>query len=144
MHHHGTPTLPATPDDAINWIEQQPDEKRRWVIEGTDREKTSFLGILSGGIVSEGPLRTVEIAYAVLSPYRGLGYGGEAVALAIDVVWETFRADLIQALVHADNQRSQRVLLKNGFRLAGPVPIVARDGPETRDLLRFVLEASGA
>jgi ribosomal-protein-alanine N-acetyltransferase len=57
----------------------------------------------------------VTIGYFLAEPYWGRGIAGQVVHLVMKYLFETAEVNRIQAEVMPFNERSKRVLLKNGF-----------------------------
>lgn len=61
----------------------------------------------------------VTIGYFLAEPYWGRGIAGQAVNLVVEYLFETADVNRIQAEVMPFNERSKRVLVKNGFLKEG-------------------------
>lgn len=61
----------------------------------------------------------VEIGYGLAAPYRGQGYGTEAVGAMAEWLFRQSGTVTVRACTLADNAASRRVLEKNGFSLTG-------------------------
>lgn len=61
----------------------------------------------------------VEIGYGLAAPYRGQGYGTEAVGAMAEWLLRQSGTVTVRACTLADNAASRRVLEKNGFSLTG-------------------------
>ena len=59
----------------------------------------------------------LEIEYMLLPEYWGMGYGSELVAILTEMAGDSGLADTVNAITDPDNERSGKILLKNGFRL---------------------------
>lgn len=59
----------------------------------------------------------LEIEYMLLPEYWGLGYGSELAAILTEIAGDSGLADTVNAITDPDNERSGKILLKNGFRL---------------------------
>lgn len=87
----------------------------------TDEAPRTLVG--AGGFM--GPpdaLGGVEIGYSVAADWRGQGLAQELVAGLIQQAAATGLVRHLVAHTDADNLAAQRVLLRNGFAPAGPVP----------------------
>lgn len=80
-----------------------------------------------------------ELGYWIGRPFWGQGYGPEAAAAVIAHAAGAGLAQLV-AFVHPDNLRSQRLLLRCGFRAGGEAVRPTRTGPDA--MRRLVLELS--
>jgi RimJ/RimL family protein N-acetyltransferase len=89
----------------------------------SDADSTGWFVTLHDGTVigdcgwkgGPGPDGTAEIGYGLAEPYRGCGYGREAVQALVD--WLLGRGGLrrVVADAHVDNLPSRRVLERAGF-----------------------------
>lgn len=61
------------------------------------------------------------IGYRILGSERGKGYATEAAHILVDYLFLSRPIERIQATTAADNQGSQKVLLKAGFRKEGDI-----------------------
>jgi len=61
----------------------------------------------------------VTIGYVWAEPYWGKGIAAQAIQLVVKYLFETAEVNRIQAEVMPFNERSKRVLLKNGFTKEG-------------------------
>ena len=100
-----------------------------WIIEGKD-------GMQRGDLSFKGPAieGAVEIGYGILAEHRGHGYATEAVEAA--VAWALAQPGVKQVEAEAapDNDASQSVLKKCGFRASGEI---GEEGP------RYVKQKAG-
>ncbi|MHB1533129.1 MAG: GNAT family N-acetyltransferase [Acidimicrobiales bacterium] len=64
----------------------------------------------------------VEIGYGLAAPFRGQGYGTEAVGGMAEWLLSQSGTVIVRASTLADNAASRRVLEKNGFSLTGYDP----------------------
>jgi [ribosomal protein S5]-alanine N-acetyltransferase len=89
-------------------------------------------GALLGGAGIHGlgsASRTGEIGYLIGRGYRGQGYATEAVGALVRVAFGPLALHRIEARVFPGNSRSERVLLKQGFRREGRLrESVRKDG----------------
>ncbi|MCL5973280.1 MAG: GNAT family N-acetyltransferase [Ferrimicrobium sp.] len=78
-------------------------------------------GLLIGGAGFHGaPVNEmVEIGYGIVGSQRGRGYASEAVALLVELCEGAPEVGVIRATTTPTNLASQRVLVHNGFQLAG-------------------------
>ena len=60
-----------------------------------------------------------HIGYSILKEVRGRGYGTEGLKLTVQIAKGIIPEDEIYLRVNKDNPASQKVMLKNGARLAG-------------------------
>ena len=93
--------------------------ERRWSPRHIVRRDTGRAVGSIGFFGAPGGDRTVEIGYGLVETSWGRGLASEAVAALVASAEETGEVDLVIAHTLADNEPSQRVLLKNGFHGAG-------------------------
>lgn len=63
----------------------------------------------------------VEIGYYLVPSERGKGYGTEAIRIIVDYLFLTKDIPRVQAVTSVDNNASQRVLEKSGFKREGTI-----------------------
>jgi RimJ/RimL family protein N-acetyltransferase len=61
--------------------------------------------------------KQLEVSYAILPQYRNMGYATEAAKKCRDVAFESGFTETLISIIHADNQKSVNVALKNGMVL---------------------------
>ncbi len=57
-----------------------------------------------------------ELGYMILKQYQNKGYISEAVVKTLDYAFNTLGFNSIEAVIDPENEASERVLIKNGFR----------------------------
>jgi RimJ/RimL family protein N-acetyltransferase len=57
-----------------------------------------------------------ELGIEVFEPYRGRGYGPEAIGLLLDELFDNYGLRRVFLRVHQDNERARRVYAGCGFR----------------------------
>lgn len=57
----------------------------------------------------------LEVAYHVLTEFRGMGYGSEAAIAVKEFAKKNKLKDSLISIIHVDNDASQNVALKNGM-----------------------------
>ena len=85
------------------------------------REDQTPIGIC--GLVERDWLEDVDLGFAFLPRFRGLGYAHEAAAATLEYARDTLRLDRVLAIVSPDNHDSVRLLTKLGLtfqRMARP------------------------
>ncbi len=87
-------------------------EEKWFIIEKKDGTKVGFIGHFN-------VRNNVEIGYALIPSERRKGYGTEAVALMVDYLFLSKNIVRIQAGTNVENEASQRVLERAGFRKEG-------------------------
>lgn len=75
----------------------------------------------------------VEIGYGLAAPFRGQGYGTEAVGAMVGWLLGQSGTVIIRACTLADNVASRRVLEKNGFSQRATTPVGRPSTFETRN-----------
>jgi ribosomal-protein-alanine N-acetyltransferase len=82
----------------------------------------SLVGTLNLNSIIRGAFQSASIGYWVARDRNGEGIATAAVAEAKRVAFSELGLHRIQGETLVDNQASQRVLLKNGFRQYGVAP----------------------
>ena len=101
------------------WIDKQIgryDEDGSGLYAFIDRETNLFIGqcgLLPRNIDGQ---EEIEIAYHVLSEFRGMGYGSEAAIAVKEFANENKIKDSLISIIHVDNIASQKVAMKNGMK----------------------------
>lgn len=105
------------------------------------------LGILDGGGrligratltgVVHGAFRSADLGYWVCEDSNGRGHGTQAVASAVRMAFEELGLHRVQAGTLVHNERSQRVLLNNGFTRIGVAPEYLRIAGRWQDHVLF-------
>jgi ribosomal-protein-alanine N-acetyltransferase len=81
------------------------------------------------GLIKRDTLTDVDVGFAFLPAYRGLGYAAEAAAATLTLASERYGLARVVAIVSPDNERSRRLLTKLGMTLEGPTPGADPDDP---------------
>lgn len=103
-------------DDARGYIQNGPMASYAkfgfglWLIETKDSAEP--VGIC--GVLKRDTLEDIDLGYALLPEFSGKGYAVESAAGVVDYA-RTLGFNRIVAIVKPDNERSIRVLEKNGF-----------------------------
>jgi len=63
----------------------------------------------------------IEIGYCLVPKERGKGYGTEAIRIIVDYLFLTRDIPRVQAVTSVENEASQRVLEKSGFKREGTI-----------------------
>ncbi len=87
----------------------------------------------SCGLYDREGLDGVDLGFAFLPEYEGQGYGYEAALRLMGAGWEDFGLDQIRAITNTDNQASQKLLQKLGFRQEGRMTLPG----ETTEVILF-------
>jgi RimJ/RimL family protein N-acetyltransferase len=109
-----------------------------WALDGSRSGASDFLGVV--GVRHPRGATPARFGYWIGPPAWGLGYATEAVAAALDAVFEDEAVTLVEASVFDDNAASRRVLDKLGF---APVELCGEFCPargETVPATRLKLE----
>ena len=84
---------------------------------------TGYYKVFTDEYIGLGALRfneeecALEIEYMLLPEYWGLGYGSELAAILTEMAWDSGLASTVNAITDPENERSGKILLKNGFKL---------------------------
>ncbi|WP_440225048.1 GNAT family N-acetyltransferase [Dokdonella sp. MW10] len=106
-----------SPDDALAYIAAGPVASYAvngfglWAVERL--EDGAWLGIC--GLIRRDTLPDVDLGYALLPAYRGMGYAHEAAAAAFAHARDVVGLERLLAIVSPDNAPSRRLLGKLGF-----------------------------
>lgn len=126
--------FPASMEDESRWLEQQTSYTRgeyQFAIE-------DFEGSLAGrcGVIRlDWKNRVAELAIMIGTPYRGRGYGKEAMALLCDFCFNEMNLHKLKVSVFAFNEPAIRCYESNGFLREGLLKQeIFRDG-EYRDVV---------
>ena len=90
--------------------------------------------------ITRGARPEAELGYRIGEAYGGKGYATEAVRLALEAAFTTYRLARVRAAALAGNLASQRVLLKNGFTETGRTPRAVEFRGEWHDFVHFIKE----
>ncbi|HEX3559174.1 MAG TPA: GNAT family N-acetyltransferase [Pyrinomonadaceae bacterium] len=117
-----------TPEDAAAYIENNLLQMCRRLGFGLYlaelRADATPVGIC--GLIKRDTLEDVDIGFAFLPEYRGLGYGYEAASATLAHARRDFGLSRVVAITTRDNERSMRLLEKLGMRYEGMT--AGRDG----------------
>ena len=108
----------GTLDDARRYLSNGPAKMYArygfglWLVE----LKESGLPIGMCGLIKRDTLEDVDIGFAFLAAHQRHGYAVEAARAAADYGWTTLGLTRIVAITSADNDASERLLGKLGFR----------------------------
>jgi len=91
--------------------------------------KPSGIPIGMCGLIKRETFEEVDIGYALLTEYCGMGYAHEATAAVLEVARTRFRLERVLAVVNRGNHSSTRLLGKLGFGYQRMVRWSV-DGPE--------------
>lgn len=82
-----------------------------------DRNKDTPIGLC--GLLKREYLDSIDIGYAFISEYRGLGYGIEAATFFQTYAFTTLNVEKLYATVFKENKPSISLLEKLGFKCLG-------------------------
>ena len=81
------------------------------------------------GLIKRDTLPDVDVGFAFLPEYRGLGYAAEAAAATMALASTRYGLSRVVAIVSPDNDRSLRLLEKLGMTSEGMTPGADPDDP---------------
>lgn len=81
----------------------------------------------SCGLMKRDMLQDIDIGYALLPEFEGLGYATEAAQRVLSFAFETLKTSRVVAISTTDNVRSAKVLQKIGMQLEGKIQLSADD-----------------
>jgi RimJ/RimL family protein N-acetyltransferase len=124
----------ASVREALGWPERTPAEVREHLRHRTRHTTLRHVGDLlvlaaeyQGRVIGDVSLhlrttapatRSVEVGWLVHSRFRGQGLATEAADAILDVAFEDAKATLVVAVLSNANERSAKLALRLGFRLA--------------------------
>jgi len=97
----------------------------------------NLVGTLNINSIIRGAFQSASIGYWVSEDCNGQGFASAAVAAAKRVATDRLRLHRLQAETLADNEVSQRVLIKNGFVQYGQAPEYLKIAGRWQDHLLF-------
>ena len=133
---------PQGPDgvDAAWWfqrtLELNEDERnvRLFVFRRSD---DALLGTMNLNEIVRGAFQNAYLGYWIGDPHLRQGYGAEALALALEVAFETMGLHRVEANIQPDNEASRALVRAAGFRLEGLSPRYLKIGGAWRDHERW-------
>lgn len=126
--------FPSSVQDEYRWLEQQTSYSRGEYQFAVEDGSGSLVG-RCGLIRVDWKNRVAELAIMIGTPYRGRGYGTEAMALLCDFCRREMNLHKLKVSVFAFNGAAIRCYEKNGFTREGVLEKeVFRDG-EYRDVI---------
>lgn len=87
--------------------------------------------------IARGPMQSCSLGYWVSQDANGRGLATAAVAHVLGIAFDDLRLHRVQAETLVDNERSQRVLAKNGFDRIGMAPAFLEIAGRWQDHLLF-------
>jgi RimJ/RimL family protein N-acetyltransferase len=115
----GIRTLEAARDDILNGplASQAKNGFSLYLVER--REDGASLGLC--GLVKRDTLKNVDIGYALMPQFSGLGYAWEAATATVQYARDTLHLSKLAGITSPDNASSNKLLLKLGFVLEAVV-----------------------
>lgn len=110
--------FPASLEDEQRWLEQQSSYSRGEYQFAVEDFEGSLVG-RCGVIRLDWKNRVAELAIMIGTPYRGRGYGKEAMALLCDFCFREMNLHKLKVTVFAFNQAARRCYEANGFTQEG-------------------------
>ncbi len=100
---------------------------------GENTNKDTPIGLC--GLLKRDYLDSIDIGYAFIDKYRGLGYGIEAAAFFKTYAFNNLNVEKLYATVLKENKRSISLLEKLGFRLLGGL---VENNNESENIMLYV------
>lgn len=126
--------FPSSMQDEYRWLEQQTSYSRgeyQFAVEDGGGDIVGRCGLTR----VDWKNRVAELAIMIGTPYRGRGYGSEAMALLCDFCFREMNLHKLKVSVFAFNQAAVRCYEKNGFVREGVLRNeIFRDG-EYQDVI---------
>jgi len=97
-------------EENIHFYETHPTLGRWALVNKSDHQVVGSLSLLP--LANTGDL---HIGYVLFKPYQGMGFAAEIVKAGIEYAFHELRLKTLTAVTYAENEASQKVLLKNGF-----------------------------
>ena len=97
-------------EENIQFYETNPTSGRWALVNKSDHHVVGSLSLLP--LANTGDL---HIGYVLLKPYWGMGLAAEIVRAGIEYAFHELQLKTLTAVTYAENEASQKVLLKNGF-----------------------------
>ena len=120
--------FPSSMQDEYRWLEQQTSYSRgeyQFAVE----DGGGYLVGRCGVTRLDWKNRVAELAIMIGTPYRGRGYGSEAIALLCDFCFREMNLHKLKVSVFAFNEPAVRCYEKNGFTREGMLKgEIFRDG----------------
>jgi RimJ/RimL family protein N-acetyltransferase len=116
----GVPRPPSLAENLANGKRMVAPDRGQLLVERI--EDNSVIGDVGWHTVSYGPndeSRAFNIGVSLSPQYRGQGFGGEAQRLLVEVLFDLFDVERIEASTDIDNMAEQRSLEKAGFTREG-------------------------
>lgn len=101
-----------------------------------DEDDVQRIGVVA--VEDHGPFRP-ELSYWLLPEYHGEGYGTEAVALSVDVVFQQYHHGAVEARTFPDTGASRGLLESLGFTQEGRIRNALYWDGRYRDLVLYGL-----
>jgi len=107
-----------TEEDAIQYIKNKisPQLEKLGFSNYTLIRKTDGVKIGSCGLYDREGLEGIDIGFALLPAYEGMGYGFESASKILEIGKTEFNIEMISAITTKNNLASQRLIEKLGLR----------------------------
>ncbi len=107
-----------TEEDAIQYIKNKisPQLEKLGFSNYTLIRKTDGVKIGSCGLYDREGLEGIDIGFALLPAYEGMGYGFESASKVLEIGKTEFNIEMISAITTKNNLASQRLIEKLGLR----------------------------
>ena len=120
--------FPASMEDEYRWLEQQSSYSRgeyQFAVEDFEGDLVGRCGVTR----LDWKNRVAELGIMIGTPYRGRGYGSEAMELLCDFCFREMNLHKLKVSVFAFNEAAIRCYEKNGFQREGVLrQEIFRDG----------------
>lgn len=105
-------------EDAIQYIKNRisPQQKRLGFSNYTLIRKSDGVKIGSCGLYDREGVEGVDIGFAMLPAYEGMGFGFESASKVLEIGKTEFNIEMISAITTRNNLASQRLIEKLGLR----------------------------
>jgi len=127
-----------TEEDAIQYIKNRisPQLEKLGFANFTLIRKSDGVKIGSCGLYDREGVEGIDIGFALLPAFEGLGYGFESASKVLEIGKNKFNIDKFSAITTKNNLASQRLIEKLGLRYIETIRIPNDD----EELLLYVLE----
>ncbi len=126
-----------SPEDAVKYMKDKmhPDLDVKGFVNHVMVEKSSGALVGTCSVHDRAGVKGMDIGYAILSQFEGMGYATEGAIEMVDLAFNTYQQTQISAITNDDNWGSASVLEKIGFTHQGYVKLPNLD----LDLKLYVL-----
>lgn len=99
-----------------------------------------FIGQITLGAITYGALRGAHIGYWIDKRFAGRGFTTAAVKMVSDYAFEKLKLHRIEIAMRPENEASQKVAIKAGYKFEGERKNFLHIAGQWRDHMVFVLE----